>query len=56
MGHGYIKPENGGAVPVRRYAVELAGYATLEVGQRIRYEMLPGLDGRPTAACLRLIG
>ena len=33
MGHGYIKPADGGSdVPVRRLAVELAGQTSLRAG------------------------
>jgi len=36
MGHGYIKPADGGTdVPVRRLAVELAGHTSLKPGQQV---------------------
>lgn len=56
MGHGYIKPADGGTdVPVRRLAVELAGQTSLKPGQQVQYEIVPGLDGRLSAVTLKLI-
>jgi len=56
MGHGYIKPADGSTdVPVRRLAVELAGQTSLKAGQRVQYEIVPGLDGRLSAVTLKLI-
>ena len=56
MGHGYIKPSDGCTdVPVHRLAVELAGYKTLKTGQGVRYEVVRGLDGKLSAATLKLI-
>lgn len=40
-GFGFIQPEDGGKdVFVHRSAVESAGMATLEEGQRVRYEVV----------------
>ena len=56
MGHGYIKPTDGGAeIPVRRFAVEMAGYRSLQRGQRLQYEVGSGIDGKLTARTLKLI-
>jgi cold shock CspA family protein len=56
MGNGYIKPsDNARDVPVRRFAVELAGYKTLEAGQQLRYELVRGIDGKVCAGALRLL-
>jgi CspA family cold shock protein len=56
MGHGYIKPADGGTdVPVRRLAVELAGQTSLKAGQQVQYEIVPGLDGRLSAVTLKLL-
>ena len=56
MGHGYIQPSDGRTdVPIDRLAVELAGHKTLKPGQKVRYEVLRGLNGKPRAAALRLI-
>jgi CspA family cold shock protein len=56
MGHGYIKPADGGTdVPVRRLAVELAGHTSLKAGQQVQYEIVPGLDGRLSAVTLKLL-
>lgn len=57
MGNGYIKPANGGTdIRVRSLAIELAGYKSLMAGQDLQYEVAIGLDGRPSAVKLRLIG
>jgi CspA family cold shock protein len=56
MGHGYTKPSDGKTdVPVRQFAVELAGYKTLKRGQAVRYDLSPGLDGKLRVAALKLI-
>jgi CspA family cold shock protein len=54
MGTGYIQPTDGGAdILVRRLAVELAGWKLLTAGQRLRYEVATGLDGRLSAVALK---
>ena len=56
MGHGYIKPcDSSNDVPVRRLAVEAAGYKTLRSGQRVRYDLIRGIDGRIWAGTLKLL-
>ena len=56
MGHGYIKPSDGQRdVPVRQFAIDLAGYKTLTKGQAVRYELARGLDGEIRATALKLI-
>ena len=56
MGNGYIEPsDNAGDVPVRRFAVESAGYKTLEAGQKLCYELVRGIDGKVCAGALRLL-
>jgi CspA family cold shock protein len=56
MGHGYIKPcDSSHDVPVRQFAVELAGYKTLITGQRVNYELVRGIDGKISAAMLKVL-
>jgi cold shock CspA family protein len=56
MGHGYIQPSDSRTdVPIDRLAVELAGHKTLKPGQKVSYEVVRGLNGKPRAAALRLI-
>ena len=46
-GFGFIAPEDGSAdVFVHVSAVERAGFGTLHEGQRIRYELRPGRNGK----------
>ena len=52
----YTQPSDGRTdVPVDRLAVELAGHQTLKPGQKLRYEVVRGLNGKTRAATLRLI-
>ena len=54
--YGFITPEDGSAdVFVHMSAVEQAGLQTLTVGQRIKFEIEPGRDGKSAAANLALI-
>ena len=49
-GYGFIAPEDGSNdafVPVS--AVERAGLGTLREGQRVRYELRPGRNGKSAA-------
>ena len=49
-GYGFIAPEVGSKdVFVHGSTVERAGPGTLREGQRLRYEVRPGRDGRTTA-------
>ena len=55
-GFGFIEPEDGSAdVFVHMSAVEQAGLQTLITGQRIKFEIKPGKDGKSAAANLVLI-
>jgi CspA family cold shock protein len=56
-GYGFIQPEQGGKdVFVHISAVERAGLETLQEGQRVEYQVVPGRDGRTSADQLKPIG
>ncbi len=49
-GYGFIEPESGDKDAfVHITAVEKAGLATLKEGQKIQYELVPDMRGRPAA-------
>ena len=49
-GFGFIEPEDGGQDAfVHISALEKAGLATLNEGQKVEYELTEGRDGRPAA-------
>jgi cold shock protein len=49
-GFGFIEPEDGGAdVFVHISAVERAGMSSLNEGQKISFEVMPGRDGKSSA-------
>ena len=49
-GYGFIEPEDGsGDAFVHISAVERAGLATLNEGQRLSFELRPGRNGKPSA-------
>jgi CspA family cold shock protein len=53
-GYGFIQPEQGGKdVFVHISAVERAGLDTLQEGQRVEYQVVPGRDGRTSADQLK---
>ena len=52
-GYGFIEPEDGSRdVFVHISAVEQAGLNSLQEGQRVTYEIVPGRDGRQSAGGL----
>ncbi|MHC6157477.1 cold-shock protein [Bradyrhizobium elkanii] len=54
-GYGFIRPEDGSAdVFVHISAVEKAGYATLEEGARVSYQLKAGRSGKMSAEDLRV--
>ena len=54
-GCGFIQPDDGsGDVFVHISAVEEAGLATLNEGQKVTFELVPGRDGRMVARRLAL--
>ena len=55
-GFGFIAPDDGGKdVFVHISAVERAGIAGIDEGQRIDYELKPSRDGRESAEDLKLV-
>ena len=49
-GFGFIQPEGGGKdVFVHISAVQRAGMDSLDEGQRVDYQLVPGRDGRTSA-------
>ena len=54
-GYGFIEPEDGTKdVFVHISAVERAGIATLNEGQKVSFEVVPGRDGKTSAENLVL--
>ena len=52
-GYGFIEPEDGSKdVFVHISAVQQAGLGTLNEGQRIKFDIEPGKDGKTAAANL----
>jgi CspA family cold shock protein len=55
-GFGFIQPDNGEADAfVHISAVERAGLRGLNEGQRVRYELAPGRNGKSSAENLTLV-
>ena len=55
-GFGFIKPDgDGNDAFVHISAVEQAGIAGLDEGQRVEYELKPSRDGKFAAEDLRLV-
>ena len=49
-GYGFIEPDDGSKdVFVHISAVERAGLATLQDGQKVTFELVPGRDGKTSA-------
>ena len=55
-GFGFIEPEDGSKEAfVHISAVERAGLGTLNVGQKVSYELQPGRNGKSSAENLTII-
>ena len=55
-GYGFIEPEDGSKDAfVHISAVERAGLGTLREGQKVRYEVRPGRDGKSSAEELSVV-
>ena len=55
-GYGFIAPEDGSKDAfVHISAVERAGLSTLGEGQRVRFEVRPGRDGKSSAEDLSIV-
>jgi CspA family cold shock protein len=56
-GYGFIQPDDGSRdVFVHISAVERAGLGTLNEGQKVSFEVMPGRDGKSSAENLVLAG
>jgi len=56
-GYGFIQPEDGGQDAfVHISAVERAGLAGLQEGQKVEYELETGRNGKESATNLQVIG
>ena len=56
-GFGFIEPESGGADAfVHISALERAGLYELNEGQKVRYELVSGRNGKSSAENLTLVG
>jgi len=56
-GYGFIQPEDGSRdVFVHISAVERAGLGTLNEGQKVSFEVMPGRDGKSSAENLTVAG
>ena len=56
-GYGFIAPENGsGDVFVHITDVEKAGLATLNEGQKVSFDLVPGRNGKSAAGNLAPAG
>jgi len=56
-GYGFITPEGGSRdVFVHITAVERAGLHSLNEGQRVQYDVVPGKDGKSSAENLKVTG
>lgn len=54
-GYGFIQPDGGGADAfVHISAVEQAGLDDLTEGQRVKYDLVPGRNGKSSAENLQL--
>ena len=55
-GYGFIAPEEGGKdVFVHVSAVEQAGMSGLREGQKVKFDIVPGRDGRSAAGNLEAL-
>ena len=56
-GYGFIEPEDGSRdVFVHISALERAGLGTLNEGQKVSFEVVPGRDGKSSAENLAVVG
>lgn len=54
-GYGFIQPDDGSKDAfVHISAVERAGLASLQEGQRVEYELVPGRNGKASAENLKV--
>ena len=56
-GYGFIEPEDGSKDAfVHISAVERAGLSSLNEGQKVEYEVVPGKNGKSSAENLVVVG
>ena len=56
-GFGFIEPNDGSEYAfVDNFAVEHSGLQTLIDGQKVQYDIFPGMDGKPAAEKLVILG
>ncbi|MBL6946487.1 MAG: cold-shock protein [Rhodospirillales bacterium] len=55
-GFGFVEPDDGGRDAfIHISAVERAGLSSLQEGQKIEYELVPGRDGRSAADNIKVV-
>ncbi len=55
-GFGFIEPNDGSAYAfVDRYAIEHSGLRELIDGQKVQYDVVPGMDGKAAAENLVIL-
>ncbi len=55
-GYGFIQPDSGGKdVFVHISAVQRAGMESLDEGQRVEFQVVPGRDGRTSADDIKAV-
>jgi CspA family cold shock protein len=55
-GYGFVEPTDGGKdVFIHISALERAGIQTLNEGQKIEYELVPGNNGKTSADSVKLV-
>jgi len=53
-GYGFISSENGRDVFVHHSAIQAEGYKSLEEGQKVEFEIVPGPKGDQAANVIKL--
>ena len=53
-GYGFIEQEDGGDVFVHFSAIQGEGFKTLEEGQKVEFEVIPGQKGPQAANVVRV--
>ncbi|NQV56607.1 MAG: cold-shock protein [Rhodospirillales bacterium] len=55
-GHGFIAPSDGTDIAfAHKNAINDAGLDTLKPGQKVSYDLVPGMDGKPAAENIEII-
>ena len=54
-GYGFLRAENGREVFCHYSAINSEGYRSLQEGQRVEFDVLPGDTGRDQAANVRVL-